>query len=273
MELPINKETTLCISLAGNPSNFGTRFHNFLYKELGLNFIYKAFTTDDIESAVKGIRALGIRGCGVSMPFKEACIPYVDEITESAKAIDSINTIVNDNGYLKAYNTDYIAIYQLLKRNEISPDTTFALKGSGGMAKAVACALRDLGFKKGFIVARNDKKGKALAEVSGFEWCSELCDTDIQMLINATPVGMKDTKLAEQLSFSEEQIMSAEIIFDVVAKPSHTPLIKKAIELEKINIRGSDVFAIQALEQFKLYTGVKPDKDQFAKASVYSRSE
>jgi shikimate dehydrogenase len=62
------------MSLAARPGNFGTRFHNFLYERLGLDFVYKAFTTTDIGGAVKGIRALGIRGCAVSMPFKESCM-------------------------------------------------------------------------------------------------------------------------------------------------------------------------------------------------------
>ena len=98
----LNKDMTLCISLAGRPSNLGTRFHNSLYDELGLNFIYKAFTTDDLEGAVRGIRALGIRGCSVSMPFKEAVIPLVDELEPSAAAIESVNTIVNAGGRLVA---------------------------------------------------------------------------------------------------------------------------------------------------------------------------
>ena len=82
----LNKDMTLCISLAARPSNLGTRFHNYLYEELGLNFIYKAFTTEDIEGAIRGVRALGIRGCSVSMPFKEAVIPLVDELDPSALA-------------------------------------------------------------------------------------------------------------------------------------------------------------------------------------------
>jgi shikimate dehydrogenase len=110
MELHINKDTQLCMSLAARPGNFGTRFHNFLHRELGLNFIYKAFTTRDIGSAIGGIRALGIRGCAISMPFKEACIEYLDELDASAKGIMSVNTIVNTDGYLKAYNTDYTAV-------------------------------------------------------------------------------------------------------------------------------------------------------------------
>ena len=55
----INRDTQLCMSLAGRPGNFGTRFHNYLYEKLGLNYIYKAFTTQDIAAAVKGVRALG----------------------------------------------------------------------------------------------------------------------------------------------------------------------------------------------------------------------
>lgn len=161
-----NKETQLCMSLAGRPGNFGVRFHNHLYEQLGLNFYYKAFTTGDLPAAVGGIRALGIRGCGVSMPFKEACIEWVDEMDASATAIQSINTIVNTDGHLKAYNTDYIAVAQLLQSRAV-PMTEFALRGSGGMAKAVVSAMRDAGFTSGMIIARNEKTGRALADACG----------------------------------------------------------------------------------------------------------
>src|SRR3954447_20172189 len=96
MRPPLNKDTRLCISLAARPSNIGTRFHNHLYDELGLDFIYKAFTTTDIAAAIGGVRALGIRGCSVSMPFKEDVLELVDVVKPSARAIHSVNTIVND---------------------------------------------------------------------------------------------------------------------------------------------------------------------------------
>ena len=96
MRPPLSKDTRLCISLAARPSNIGTRFHNYLYEQLGLDFIYKAFTTTDIAAAIGGVRALGIRGCSVSMPFKEDVIALVDEVEPSARAIHSVNTIVND---------------------------------------------------------------------------------------------------------------------------------------------------------------------------------
>ena len=136
MQMHPNKDTQLCMSLSARPGNFGLRFHNHLYEQLGLNFYYKAFSSQDLPGAIGGIRALGVRGCGVSMPFKEAAIALMDELDDSVQAIDSLNTIVNTNGHLKAYNTDYIAIEQLLKKHAVPKDSSFALRGSGGMANA-----------------------------------------------------------------------------------------------------------------------------------------
>ena len=121
MRPPLSKDTRLCISLAGRPSNIGTRFHNYLYDELGLDFIYKAFTTTDIVAAIGGVRALGIRGCSVSMPFKEDVIALVDQVEPSARAIHSVNTIVNDDGRLTASNTDYIAVQTAYRRARLEP--------------------------------------------------------------------------------------------------------------------------------------------------------
>jgi shikimate dehydrogenase len=127
----ITKDTVLCMSLAGRPSNIGTRFHNFLYEELGLDFVYKAFTTTDLPAAIAGIRALGIRGCGVSMPYKEACIRHVDAMDASAQAIGSVNTIVNTDGQLRAYNTDYLAIAKLMAARQIPVDAPLPCSGAG----------------------------------------------------------------------------------------------------------------------------------------------
>ena len=267
----INKDTTLCISLAARPSNFGTRFHNFLYDALDLDYLYKAFSTTDLAAAIGGVRALGIRGCAISMPFKEACIPLVDELDASALAIDSVNTIVNTAGRLKAYNTDYLAIAKLLAEHRLSPDLVFALRGSGGMAKAVACALRDAGFKKGFIVARNAAKGRALAELYGFKWRADMTGIRAELLINVTPIGMAGGAEHDALAFSAAAIADASVIFDVVALPAVTPLIREAQAGAKEVITGAEVFAIQAVEQFVLYTGVRPDDELFQRAASFAR--
>ncbi|MEA9391400.1 shikimate 5-dehydrogenase [Acerihabitans sp. TG2] len=268
----INKDTLLCMSLAARPGNFGTRFHNYLYEHLNLNYIYKAFTTQDLAAAIGGVRALGIRGCAVSMPFKEACIPYLDELDGSARAIESVNTIVNTDGYLKAYNTDYIAIERLLAQYKIDAQTPFALRGSGGMAKAVAGALFDAGFRHGVIIARNQQTGQRLADLYGYQWCADETGLDAKLLINVTPVGMANGAQADDLAFSKHAVIQADTVFDVVALPAETPLIRLARKHDKIVITGAEVIAIQALEQFVLYTGVRPEYALVERAAAFARS-
>ncbi len=268
MFVTATKETLLCMSLAGRPGNFGVRFHNHLYQQLGLNFYYKAFSPRDLSGAIAGMRSLGIRGCGVSMPFKEACISLIDEMDASAAAIQSINTIVNTEGHLKAYNTDYMAVAQLI---DDVPRTRFALRGSGGMAKAVACAMRDAGFTDGLIVARNEQTGRALARTCGFEWQAELGSDVAPLLVNVTPLGMAGDQ-ADALAFETSAIEAADTAFDVVASPANTPFIAHARKCGKRLITGDQVAAIQALEQFILYTGVTPTEAQYQAAAAFARA-
>ncbi|MEF2279864.1 shikimate 5-dehydrogenase [Deinococcus sp. YIM 134068] len=269
MKPRIGRDTRLCISLAGRPGNFGTRFHNALYEELGLDYVYKAFTTTDLRAAIGGVRALGIRGCAVSMPFKEACIQFLDELDPSAAVIGSVNTIVNNDGYLRAYNTDYIAVSKLLEG--VPTTSTFLLRGSGGMAKAVAYALRDAGFRSGTILARNEGAGRVLAEACGFAWHPSLDGIEADLLVNVTPIGMAGGPEADELAFPPETIARARTVFDVVALPPETPLIRYARQLGRRVITGAEVAVLQAVEQFVLYTGVRPGDEQIGRAAALAR--
>ncbi|MDL9978145.1 shikimate 5-dehydrogenase [Microbacterium candidum] len=266
----LNKDMTLCISLSGRPSNLGTRFHNYLYDELGLNFIYKAFTTDDIEGAIRGVRALGIRGCSVSMPFKEAVIPLVDVIEESAAAIESVNTIVNDGGTLTASNTDYEAVAQLLAEHAVDPALPVFVRGSGGMAKAVVAAFRGAGFDDLTVIARNRAAGVALAEKYGYRCVESDPGPTEAVIVNVTPLGMNGTDAAV-LAFDRAHVDAAHTVFDVVAFPAETPLILAARAAGKPVITGAEVIALQAARQFERYTGVAITPDQVARASAFSR--
>ncbi|KQO64561.1 shikimate 5-dehydrogenase [Curtobacterium sp. Leaf261] len=268
----LNKDMRVCMSLAARPSNIGTRFHNFLYDELGLNFMYKAFTTTDLEGAVRGIRALGIRGCSVSMPFKEAIIPLVDRVEASAAAIDSVNTVVNDEGVLTASNTDYEAVRSLLDTHGLDARARVVLRGSGGMAKAVVAAFRGAGFDELTVLARNEATGSALAEQYGYRWASADDGADADALVNVTPVGMHGDAAAE-LAFPVERIAAADTVFDVVAFPSETPLVRAGRDAGRQVITGAEVIALQAARQFERYTGVMLTPDQVERASVFSRAD
>jgi len=268
----ITKDTVLCISLAGRPTNIGTRFHNCLYRELGLDYVYKAFTTTDLAAAIAGIRALGIRGCGISMPYKETCLQYVDALDDSVRAIESANTIVNTDSFLKAYNTDYIAVAALLRDAGVTPADSFAVRGSGGMAKAVVAALSDNGPRNGTVIARDQSSGRELAQRYGYRWQAEPGDARATLLVNATPLGMAGGPGADELAFDAAAVQAAELVFDVVAAPALTPLIRLASSHGKRVITGADVIELRAVEQFVLYTGVRPAPEQAQRASELARS-
>ncbi len=231
--------------------------------------MYKPFAPIDIEQAVAGIRGLPIRGASVSMPFKSAVIPLVDEVLESAAAIDAVNTIVNDDGFLRAYNTDYIAVKELIKNMRVTP---VILRGSGGMAKAVAAALKDSGFTDGLILARNREEGSRLASKLGWRWQSEIGSETAPLLVNVTPIGMEGTDQASDLSYLYPQISAAQTVFDVVAKPSDTPLIKMARDIGKSVVTGGEVIALQAAKQFEIYTAVKLTPELVAEARAFSQA-
>ncbi|WP_412093923.1 shikimate 5-dehydrogenase [Mycolicibacterium goodii] len=260
------------MSLAARPSNHGTRFHNYLYDKLGLDFLYKAFTTTDIAAAIGGVRALGIRGCSVSMPFKQDVMALVDEIEPSARAIDAVNTIVNEDGRLVASNTDYIAVQALIEDHGLARDRPVLIRGSGGMANAVGAAFRDSGFRRGTIVARNRDTGAALASRLGYDYAPEVGDRTAPVLVNVTPIGMAGGPDAHRSAFEPPTIDAAAVVFDVVAMPAETPLIEAARAAGKPVITGAEVIALQAAEQFERYTGVRPTAEQVAEASAFARA-
>jgi shikimate dehydrogenase len=269
----LNKDMTMCISIAARPSNVGTRFHNYLYEQLGLNWIYKGFAVDDAIGAVQGVRALKIRGAAVSMPHKEKVIPLLDELDQSAAAIEAVNTIVNSNGYLKGYNTDYQAVIEAINKRDIATDSKVAVRGSGGMAKAVVAAFKNSGFRDLVIYSRNRNTGEAIATKYGFQWCDESYleqSSHADILVNVTPLGMEGGNEGE-LSFPVEKIQSASLILEAIAVPAETPLVAIAREHKKEIITGVEIMASQAAIQFELYTGITLSANLIASATAFSR--
>ncbi len=179
------------------------------------------------------------------MPFKEAVIALLDGLAPSAAAIDSVNTIVNDDGVLTGHNTDYGAVVDLLR--DVDPATRFVLRGSGGMAKAVAAALRDSGFADGTIVARNRAAGEPLATLYGYRWAAELTE-GAALLINVTPLGMTGAD-ADALAFPAEMIADCTIAFDVVQYPPETPFSARRARRASAAYRhrGGDVAGLAAV--------------------------
>jgi shikimate dehydrogenase len=139
------------------------------------------------------------------------------------------------------------------------------------MAKAVPAALRNAGFSDGIVVARNENAGPALAGRYGFRWTPDLGPARPQMIVNATPVGMTGGPDESALPVPDAVVDAAHVVFDVVALPVETPLIRRARERGIDVITGAEVIALQAARQFELYTGVRPSDALVRWASKQSR--
>jgi shikimate dehydrogenase len=259
-------KNNICISISEKPGNFGKIIHNAGYEELGLDWIYIPFKITNLENTIKGIRALNIRGCSVSMPFKEKVIPFLDEIDSLAKKIGSVNTIVNNNGILKGYNTDFIGFQKSFKKLHVMKHEKILILGSGGVAKSILVGLQNLKFRNIYICSRNLRNTKNLASkfnVKFIKW-DDREDSIFDILINATPIGMKPQ--IRSMPVSKNFIKSLQCIFDVIVNPKETKLIKTAKDL-KIKNQGGYLMALyQGAEQFKLYTTKNPPIDKMKKA-------
>ena len=187
----MKNKSTLCISIAKQSGSFGTIIHNAGYQALGLDFFYKAFSVNDLQNAIRGVRSLGIRGCSVSMPYKQEVIKYIDKLDPIAKKIGAVNTIVNDNGTLTGYNTDVVGITKCLKKIRNKKDQVYVI-GAGGMARAVLVALTNLKFSNIKLTNRTNKKGIKLQNEFSIEYIPWLKRDKVfsDIIINATPIGM-----------------------------------------------------------------------------------
>ena len=145
----INKDTLMFGSFSKSPGNRGCSIFNSAFKYHGIDAIYKSYCIDNISDAVAAAKTLGFGGFAVSMPFKHTVIDYVDKLDYSVSLCDAANTIVNNDGILTAYNTDYLAAKDFL----IQPEIRIILKtrplfvlGNGGYAAAVLCAIKEMGL-------------------------------------------------------------------------------------------------------------------------------
>ena len=257
----------LCISVAEKPGKFGITVHNAGYRALGLNFMYKTFAIDDIRGVITGVRSLGIRGCSVSMPFKEKVIPFLDRLDPLAKKTSAVNTVVNDNGRLIGYNTDVIAVEKSLRPLQIKNDKDIIIFGAGGVSRAILVALKNLKLKNVTLTNRTKRKGEKLAKefnVNFIQW-SKRENIKADVVINATSIGMAPNIFSSPIS--KKKIKNSQIVMDVVVTPPKTKLIKIANKQGKITVDGLKLSLYQAFTQFKLYTGRNPPIQVMQKAA------
>lgn len=149
----INKDTKIFCSFSQNPGNNGCKFFNEKFAKNNINAIYKSFFSEDIKKSIEAVKTLRFSGFAVSMPFKIEILNYVDHIDEVAQSIGSCNTVLNKEGKLIAYNTDWIGIQNYLLQNQIPKSIVIA--GNGGFSKAAQFTFNQLKIPFEIITRKN----------------------------------------------------------------------------------------------------------------------
>jgi shikimate dehydrogenase len=267
--MEINTHTQLC-GLLGNPveHSLSPAIHNAAFQKLGLNFVYLAFRVEDLSAAIRGLRALGnVRGLSVTIPYKVAIIPYLDEVEATAKHIGSVNTVVVENGKLIGYNTDASGALRALTEAGVSVKARRVMMlGSGGAARAIAFALAkesglerlailgiDNAERSGLVRDLQEKTAASVEQALLNEEALRHMIPHTDVLIHCTPVGMHPN--VEHTCVPAGFLTSSLSVMDIVYNPLETRLLKDAKAAGCRTIHGLEMFLNQAVLQFELWTG------------------
>jgi shikimate dehydrogenase len=250
--------------------------HNVGFRRLGLDWIYLRWPVapDDLDHAVRGLRALGADGANVTMPHKESIVEHLDSLDEDAGAIGAVNTVRRSGKELIGHNTDVVGFSEFLVEDAgFQPDGTSALVlGAGGAARAVVKALANLGAGDVTVAARNREAGAnvaALAEdatrsARAIDWddASDLVD-GVDLVVNATPIGMRGEALLSQVTFRPNQC-----VIDLIYSPPTTPLIERARAGGANGWGGLGMLVRQAAASFAIWTGQQAPLDAMSAAAI-----
>ena len=272
--MSINGKTEL-ICLIGHPveHSFSPNIHNYLIEKNKLNMRYMCFDVfeNELENAIKGIKALNIKGFNVTIPHKVEVIKYLDEIDRNALLIGAVNTVKNENGKLKGYNTDGIGFVKSIldKGYKISGKNVLII-GSGGAARSIAVEMASNGAKQINLYNRSIKSAKDISELlkenfkvdSNYynEQIKEKNLENIDIIINTTPIGMDKDKENCPIDESINVKNKNTLICDIVYNPHETKFISWAKKNNLNVIYGIDMLINQAILGFKIWTGILPDE-------------
>ena len=249
-------------------------------QELGIDYVYLSFDVHpkNLEKAINGIRSLDIRGINVTLPHKETVIKYLDEIDSIASKIGAINTIKNDEGTLKARNTDADgAKKSLIDAGCNISGKNIVFLGAGGVARSLAyimaeesnsIILTDLIEERAIAVA-NEIKEKMKVNIEGKISNKDTINESLKkadILINATPIGMYPR--VEDTPITKDMLNADLFVFDVVYNPLETRLIREAAEIGCQTLGGLDMLVNQGVLAFEWWTNQKPKKSLMKKKIV-----
>ena len=245
-------------------------------KELGIDFVYSAFHIEEsLEKAIKGAYALGISGLNITIPFKQEVISHLLELSDEAKVIGAVNTLVKIRGGYKGYNTDVYGIKMALEKADINiKQKDIVLLGAGGAAKAVLYVCAKEGVKSISLISRDLEKAEGtcasvkavfpdinfnfikLSELEDKKSINKYLPKNNYIAFQASPVGMHpnvDKAIIECRDFYDK----CEAGMDLVYNPAKTKFMQYFIDDNKKVINGLDMLIYQGIRAFELWNELK----------------
>jgi shikimate dehydrogenase len=276
--------TTKIVGVIGHPirHSYSPLMHNIAFELSGLNFIYLPFDVpaSSLKDAFRGMTALGIKGFNVTLPLKEKVLSLLKDMSEEVNIIGAANTVINDDGILRGFNTDVQGILESLNpfKDDLSGATVTVI-GAGGSSRSVIYTLIRY-FKVGRIniVNRTEQTAESLKEYFTAKMffnefkAFPLVPPDLveifrhsKLIINTTSMGMfpeiDDSATTNKDAFSRDQI-----VFDVVYNPVKTKLLKLAESQGATIVTGLKMFVEQGAKSYELWTGEEMQKEKVYRA-------
>lgn len=261
--------STLKYGIIGNPvsHSFSPSMHSSAFAEIGYNAIYLPFLVepDQLASLLPAFVLTGVRGLNVTVPYKEKIIPFLDILSDEAKALGSVNTLWYDRGRWHGHSTDGAGLVRGLTQKgwEIKNQRILVL-GAGGSAKAITYALLKAGATKVDIDNRTIEKAESLAKSLARSFDPQLIGVgrsgNYDILINCTSVGLK----GNQTPLAKEELEKFDKVVDIIYNPAKTKLLQDAESLGIPAENGLSMLLYQGVESFELWTGQPAPVDVMA---------
>tara|TARA_Y100000310_G_C20549492_1_gene747300 strand:- start:142 stop:999 length:858 start_codon:yes stop_codon:yes gene_type:complete len=279
----ISGKTKIC-GLIGDPieHSMSPAMHNTAFKNRGLDYVYLPFRVAKarLGEAILGVKALNIRGLNVTIPHKVSVIPLLDELDPLAEKIGAVNTIINNDGVLKGYNTDAHGFLRAMLEQDIEPDgKNIVMLGAGGASRAISFILAERGanlvilnrqleldwaVKLGNSISRTfGRKVKAL-ELNEQNLTPVLRKANI--LVNTTSVGMRPN--TNETPIPARLLESDLVVFDIVYNPVKTKLLTEAESAGAKAISGLEMLVWQGALAFEMWTGLTAPLEIMRKATI-----
>ena len=226
---------------------------NAAFRRETVNAVYLALHAKSLKDLLACVNDIPIRGLSITMPYKQEILSELENTDPLTRQIGACNTVVRAaDGKLYGFNTDVAGIIVPLEQRMSLAGVRVLIVGAGGVARAAAFGLKSKGAEV-FLTNRTAEKGQTLARQAKVKYMKrpEVAKQQFDVMINATPVGMGNTKQSPL----EEKELNTKYVFDLVYSPAETRLVKMARAKNIQVIPGLEMFVQQGARQFEIWTG------------------